>query len=247
MSDPEATQGAGPALVAFAPLAASLLATALVAVTGFDQGSALPPSVQARFYGFFLDQYPLFAFAIVYALARILAVAFGPGPASVPRRLIGGLAGLGLVLAACLHPTFGGLVLRAGFATGGIGFLNQMPFPLAYALGTAAAASLFGTVLGLAVLMTNRGHRPRVGWRRALPAHLGGLILRFLALWLAFAILGLAREAGIGLWPRRPLTIPQFGIIAGLLVAALLPHSAITALRGHTYSRNALINPARSR
>ncbi|WP_194075087.1 hypothetical protein [Methylobacterium durans] len=234
-------------LVAFAPLVAALLAAALVAATGFDQGTALPPALQARFYGFFLDQYPLFAFAIVYAAARILAVALGPGPASVPRRVVGCVFGLALVLAASLHPTFGGLVLRAGFATGGIGFLNQLPFWLAYALGSAAAAAMFGTALGLAVLVTNRGQRPREGWWRAIRSNVASVLLRFLALWVGFAVLGLAREAGVGFWPRRPLSIPQFGILAGLLVTGLFPHSVITALRSHTYSRNLLINPARSR
>ena len=234
-------------IVAGAPLAAALLAAALAAATGFDQNTALPPALQARFYGFFLDKYPLFAFAIVYALARILAVALGPGSASVPRRILGAILGAALVLGVSLHPTFGGFVLRAGFATGGIGFLNQLPYWLAYALGTAAAAFLFGVVLGLSVIITNRGTRPREGWGRAIRASLVGASLRFLALWLGFAVLGLAREAGIGLWPRRPLSIPQFGILAGLLVAGLLPHSVITALRAHTYSRNALINPVRSR
>ncbi|HEV7440798.1 MAG TPA: hypothetical protein VGN94_14415, partial [Methylobacterium sp.] len=55
--------------VSAVPLTAALLALVLVTATGFDQRAALPPQVEAVFYGFFLDRYPLFAFALVYALA----------------------------------------------------------------------------------------------------------------------------------------------------------------------------------
>jgi hypothetical protein len=238
-----------PATVAVpaAPLAAALLALAAVAATGFDQRSALPPAAERVFYGFFLDRYPLFAFALVYALARILAVAAGPGPAGPVRRILGALVGLVLVLVLGLYPTFGGMVLRSGFATGGIAFLNQAPMWLAYALGAAAAAASYGAALGLGVLLTNRDPRPRSGWGRALAAGAGRLALRFGALWFALAVLGLARDAGIGPWPRRALTIPEFGISAVLLVLAFLPHSVVVTGLSHTRTSNPLIEPPRSR
>ncbi len=66
-------------IVAAAPLAAALLALATAYATGFDQRTAMPPDVASRFYGFFLDRYPLFAFALVYGLARIVAVAWRRG------------------------------------------------------------------------------------------------------------------------------------------------------------------------
>ena len=116
-------------IVAAAPLAAALLALATAYATGFDQRTAMPPDVASRFYGFFLDRYPLFAFALVYGLARIVAVALAPGRASIVRRLIGAALGLALVLGVSLHPTFGGVVLRAGFGTGSGAFLNGSPMP----------------------------------------------------------------------------------------------------------------------
>jgi hypothetical protein len=233
--------------VSAVPLTAALLALVLVTATGFDQRAALPPQVEAVFYGFFLDRYPLFAFALVYALARILAVAAGPGPAGPARRILGALAGLALFLALGLYPTFGGVILRSGFATGGIAFLNQSPMWLAYALGAAAAATGYGAALGLGVVLANRVPRPRSGWGRTLAAGTARLALRFAALWFAFGVLGLAREAGIGPWPRRALTIPEFGISAVLLVLAFLPHSVIACWLSHTRTSNPLIEPPRSR
>ncbi len=127
----------------------------------------MPPDVAARFYGFFLDRYPLYAFALVYGLARLLTAMLAPGPSGVPRRLVGGLIGLALLLAASLHPTFGGMVLRTGFDVGAIAFMNATPMPLAYALGTAGAALAFGLPVGLGVVLTgHRGHAPGARWLR---------------------------------------------------------------------------------
>lgn len=226
--------------VSAAPLAAALLALALVAATGFDQRVALPPRIEPAFYGFFLDRYPLFAFALVYALARILAVAAGPGRAGPVRRILGASVGLALVLGLGLYPTFGGAVLRSGFAAGGIAFLNQSPMWLAYALGAAAAAASYSTALGLGVVLTNRPRRPKAGWARSLAAGALRLALGFCALWFALGVLGLAREAGIGPWPRRALTIPEFGISAALLILAWLPHSVLVTALSHTRTSNPL-------
>ncbi|MEH3119899.1 MAG: hypothetical protein PGN25_20520 [Methylorubrum populi] len=227
--------------VAAAPLIAALAVLFAVFLTGFDGRSPMPPDVAAHFYGFFLDRYPLFAFALVYGLARILAVALAPGRASLVRRLVGGAIGLVLVLGLSLHPTFGGLVLRAGFGTGAGAFLNGTPMAAAYLLGAAAAAGLFGLALGLGVLLTGRpslspaplspaSPPARSRRHRAARALLGGLA-GFLALWFAAALIGLAREAGFGPWPRRPLDARDLAAAAGLLTAAALPHVLVVALR----------------
>ncbi|MFD0933602.1 hypothetical protein ACFQ12_00165, partial [Methylobacterium trifolii] len=151
-------------LVPAAPIVAALLALACVAVLGLSQRSDLPAAVEPLFYGFFLDRYPLYAFALVYGIVRIAAAASGPGPASVPRRVVWGSVGILLLLAVSLYPTFGGLVLRGGFMTGGVAFLAQLPMWLAYMIGAAVAALLFGTVTGLSVALANRRLRPRTGW-----------------------------------------------------------------------------------
>lgn len=217
--------------VAAAPLVAALLALALIAMTGFSQRSGLPPVLDERFYGFFLDRYPLYAAAIVYALARLAAVALKPGPASLPRRLVGFVLGVVLVLAVSLHPTFGGVALRSGFATGGIAFLQKAPMWAAYGLGAAAVAFVYGSALGTGAFAT-AGTLPARDtlWRRLLAAA-GRAILRLAALWFAFLVLGLARDAGIGPWPRQAMGGAGLAVAAGLTLAAFLPHAILVGLR----------------
>ncbi|HEX8416870.1 MAG TPA: hypothetical protein VF641_04630 [Methylobacterium sp.] len=217
---------AAPALL---PLAAALLAIVVTAATGFDQRTPLPAGLGPYLYGFFLDRYPLFAFAIVYGLARIAAGAAAPGP--LVRRVLGGLAGIVLVLAVCLYPTFGGLALRGGFGVGSVAFLGQQPMALAYALGTAVTALLFGTAIGLGVLTIGRRREGTRGWGRRLAEGGATLVSRFLALWFAFAVLGLAREAGFGAWPRRPLGGSDLGVATALVLTAFLPHALLIAWR----------------
>lgn len=229
-------RGSTVAVAAF-PVAAALAALAAAAATGFSQRDALPPWVETRFYGFFLDRYPLYAFALVYGLARLVAVAAGPGPGSVPRRVLWASAGIAALLAASLYPTFGGMILRSGFATGGVAFLSQQPLWLAYASGAAAAAFGFGTVVGLFGALANRRLRPRTGWPRGLAAAAAGAALSFLALWFAAGLLGLARAEGIGPWPRRAFTLPEAGLAGLLVLAAALPHAVVAAFRAESAGR----------
>lgn len=222
-----------PAAVAPAllPLAAALLAIVLTAATGFDQRAPLPSGIEPYLYGFFLDRYPIFAFAIVYGLARIVAAAVAPGSASVIRRVLGGLVGIVLVLAVSFYPTFGGLALRGGFGVGSVAFLGQQPMALAYGLGTAVTALLFGTAMGLGILMIGRKRDRTRGWGRVLAQGGATLVSRFLALWFAFAVLGLARESGFGAWPRRPLSGQEVGVAMALVFVAFLPHALLIAWR----------------
>ncbi|WP_375408436.1 hypothetical protein [uncultured Methylobacterium sp.] len=208
------------------PIAAALLGILAAAASGFDQRSALAPGLSAYFYGFFLDRYPLFAAAILYGLARLVLAATAPGPSGFPRRAIGLAFGAILLLSLCIYPTFGGLVLRGAFGTGSMAFLNQQPMAVAFALGAAVAAILFGIAMGLGVLAIGGQTGRRIG-RRAV-----SLVVRFAALWFAFALLGLAREAGFGIWPRRPLDGRDAGIAAGLVLAAFLPHALLVGWSG---------------
>ena len=219
-------------IIAAAPLAAALTALVAAYATGFDGRSAMPPDVANRFYGFFLDRYPLFAFVLVYGLARILVAALAPGRAGVVRRLIGGILGLALVAGVSLHPTFGGFVLRAGFATGSGAFLNGTPMVFAYALGAAAGAGVFAGAMGLGVFLSGRPGRPapRSRWR-ALGSGLVGMVMAFLALWFGAALIGAGRDAGFGPWPRRPIDGRDLVLAAGLITLAALPHGLLVALR----------------
>lgn len=216
--------------VAAAPLAAALAALGIVAASGFSRRSGLPPVLEERFYGFFLDRYPLYAAAIVYALARLLAVAVRPGRACAARRVAGCAFGIALVLAASLHPTFGGVVLRSGFATGGIAFLQQMPMWAAYGLGAAAAAVSYGSALGAGALATGGRLPLRDTLPRRLLAGAGRAASRLLALWFAFIVLGIAREAGLGPWPRQAMAASNLAVAGGLTLLAFLPHAVLVGL-----------------
>ena len=212
---------------AAAPVAAALLALGLVAATGASQRSDLPDWLAPLAHGFFLDSYPLFAFALVYGLARLVAAAASPGPAGLPRRAAWGIAGIAALLAASLYPTFGGVILRGAFGTGSMAFLTGQPLWLAYALGAAIGAILFGTILGLFGWLAGGRLRPRTSWR----ARIGFALCSLLALWFAAALLGLARTEGIGPWPRRAFAGSEAGIAALLVLAATLPHAVVAAFR----------------
>lgn len=205
---------------AFLPLAAALGTLVLVAAAGLDQARVEAAGLGMWFYGFFLDQFPLYAVALVYGVARVIAVTAEAMDRPVPLRLLGALLGLAVLLALSLHPTFGGLVLRGGFMVGGMTFLNGAPMPLAQALGALAAAFAFALPLGLAGL---------VGGRRRKPGWLLRGVLRFAALWWAFGLLALGRALVAG-WPARPLTEPGTLAAAGLITAAFLPHALLSAL-----------------
>lgn len=221
------------------PVAAALLGILAAAASGFDQRAALAPGLSAYFYGFFLDRYPLFAAAILYSLARLVVAATAPGPSGLPRRAIGLAFGAILLLGLCLYPTFGGLVLRGAFGTGSMAFLNQQPMAVAFALGSAVAAILFGTAMGLGVLAIGGHSRRGIGWFAL------SLFLRFTALWFAFAVLGLAREAGFGLWPRRPLDGGDAALAAGLVLTAFLPHALLIGWSGDRRNQDSEAVPAR--
>jgi len=202
---------------------------ALVGVTGLDQRDLFGTPLEDRFYGFFLDRYPLFAFAIVYGVARILAAACEP-----PwrwGRVVTAPLGAAVFLPFCLHPTFGGLVLRPGYMTGTVAFLNGMPVPAAFVLGTAASALVYGLALGLAVMLA-RLERPRFSWRA-----LGGGALAFLALWLGAVVIAAPWALGwpvTGGWPARVLTLDATLMSLAAVAVALLPDTGRAAVSGPT-------------
>ena len=212
-------------VAAGSPVAAALLALGVVAATGLSQHSALPDWLAPRAYGFFLDSYPLFAFALAYGLVRLVAAAAAPGPAGLPRRAVWGVVGIAALLLAALYPTFGGVILRGAYGTGSMAFLTGQPLWLAYALGAAVGAFVFGTILGLFGWLAAGRLRPRTGWR----ARIGFAVCGFLALWFAAALLGLGRTEGIGPWPRRAFTGSEAGIAALLVLVAALPHALVVA------------------
>lgn len=212
---------------AFAPVLIAIAAVILAAALGLSQASFARTPVEDVFYGFFFRSYPLFLFAAVYGVARIVTAAVAePGPRRGLRAVTTPLA-VALFLVAGFYPTFGGVILRPGFATGGIGFLNGLPAPVAGVLGAGAAAFMFGLLLGIATLLATT----RVRFSKAGLAH--GL-LAFLALWVGAVILTLPDRLGLDVldrFPLRSLSLAQSFGIAGLVALAVLPHALVVARR----------------
>lgn len=204
----------------FAPYVAALAGFALIAAGGRTQRQLSGSFLEDRLYGFFFDRYPLFAFAIVYGAVAIIAAAFEPGRRWV--RLVTAPLGVALFLAACLYPTFGGLVLRPGFMAASGAFLANVPLPAAWVLGATVAAFVYGFALSLA-LMLARLARPALGWS----AVRAGL-LRFVAIWFGALVIGAPRALGLDPlqgWPARPLSVGAALSGFTLVAVALLPHA----------------------
>lgn len=215
-------------IAALIPIALACLAALAVALLHLTERSAIGTPVEDFFYGFFLRSYPLFLFCMVYGAARIVVAAFAVPGRRRWLRLAAAPLGLALFLAAGFHPTFGGFILRPGFAVGGLSFLNNVPGPLAAALGAAVAAIVYAVALGLATALATL--RFAIGRRPALRA-----LARTLALIAGAIVLALASGAVLGgasPFPLRPLSLGQGLAVALLLVVALSPHAILSVRPG---------------
>jgi hypothetical protein len=224
---------------ALLPLILAALAPLLVAATGFTERSPFGTALEDIFYGFFFRCYPLFFFAIVYGVARVVAAAAEPGKRRAFRSFTAPLA-VALFLVACLYPTFGGIVLRPGYMTGGVSFLRGMSAEVATVLGAGAAALAFGLVLGIGSALARL--RVSWGWRA-----LGRAGLSFLVLWLGGIVLLAAGRYGfdpLGGWPARPLSLEGGAKAAALVALALLPHARVVGWRGKAVSTRQRASPA---
>jgi hypothetical protein len=210
----------------FLPLILAALSPLLVAALGFTERSLFGTALEDVFYGFFFRSYPLFFFAIVYGVARIVTAATEPGQRRALRSFTTPIA-VALFLVACLYPTFGGIVLRPGFMTGGVSFLQNVPALGAVVLGAGAAALVFALVIGIMSALARL--QVRIGWRSV-----GRAALSFLALWLGGIILMAAPRYGfdpVAGWPMRPLSLAAGAKAAALVALALLPHALVLLAR----------------
>jgi hypothetical protein len=130
-----------------------------------------------------------------------------------------------LFLAACFYPTFGGVILRPGYITGGMSFLRGQSATVAVVLGAGAAAFAFGTILGLCGLTA----RLSLAFDRR---KAGRVVVRFLTLWLGAVVLVAPPRLGtdpVGSWPMGPLNGSFALKTAAIAVLALLPHALAVA------------------
>ncbi|WP_052341147.1 hypothetical protein [Salinarimonas rosea] len=217
-----ARDGGARAVLALLPLAVATLAALAAGLAGVHARGLIGTPLEPFAFGYFVERFPLAPFLVVYAAARVVLLAVIPPGPSRFLRLPPLPVALALVLAASLWPTFGGLVIRAAYFTGGMAFLQGTPLPIAYPVGALVSAGVFAAALGLAAWIARA--RATLGLRAAL----GGLT-RLVALW--FAALVVAAPTALGLpvgdWPTWPLTAPQSLAATALVALALLPHAAI--------------------
>jgi hypothetical protein len=215
-------------ILAFAPLACAGAAAGIVALAGVTQRELLATPLGPYAYGFFFDRFAPFLFAIVYAVARLVAVAVtSPGRFPVTRLVTTPVA-IALILAVSLYPTFGGFVLRGAFFSGATTFLEGTALAGAYVVGAGFSTLIFASALGLGVILIRL--RIKRGWNASLFA-----LLRYLALVFAGIILVAPRIFDLRLlgdWPAWPLGAGEGAALVALVLVALLPHALIVRLRG---------------
>ncbi|MGJ3262232.1 MAG: hypothetical protein ACFE0R_03265 [Salinarimonas sp.] len=211
------------AALALVPLAVAALAALVAGLAGVHARGLIGTPLEPFAFGYFVERFPLAPFLVVYAGVRVVLLALiPPGPSRFLRLALVPIA-LALVLVPALYPTFGGLVIRAAYFTGGIAFLQGTPLAIAYPVGALVSALVFAAGLGLAAWIARA--RATLGLR----ATLGGLA-RLVALWFAAVVVAAPTALGVpvGDWPIWPLTAVQSLAAAALVALALLPHAAIT-------------------
>lgn len=218
----------GRAVVAFAPLLAAILAAAAIGAFGVSRYEVTTGPFGSVFHSFFFDKFAPLLLAIVYGVARLVCVAaLAPGRARLLRLATAPLA-IAALLAIALYPTFGGFVARSAIFSGGMAFVQGMPIMVAYILGIAVSASLFGLALGLGAALV----RLKVAF--SLGA-VGFAFLRYAALVFAGCALLAPGWSGIALygdWPAWPLTAGAAAALALVALVAFLPHALIVRARG---------------
>jgi hypothetical protein len=206
------------------PAVCAVLAVFLCAATGFTQQSLFGTVLEDAFYGFFFESYPLFLFAVVYGAARIVAEAAAKSGRGRFWRVGTVIPAMALFLLACLYPTFGGVVLRSGYATASMSFLRGQTADAALVLGAGASALTYATVLGLCTALATV--RIRMG-RRAIGKALASLV----ALWFGALILQAPARFGYDVlagFPLRPLGWSEALAVAALVAIAALPDVVIS-------------------
>lgn len=214
---------------ALLPLLASLGAVVFAYVTGLTTGS-INAAVDSPWLilGVYAERFPVLAFAIVFALARLLVAVFVARRPMILFRLILLVPAAALVLLATLYPTFGGIVARGGFMGGGFSLINSVVAggDVGTLLGGAVAGATLGLVTGLARALFdwNWGFT----WAKPIRAILA------LGAWAAMgAILawGWAILSAAGAqFPRAPLTLVEAIGLVMLLIVATIPQMLVAAI-----------------
>ena len=218
--------------VALAPLVVAVLAAAALGFGGISRFEIQAGAFAPILHGFFFDAFAPLMILVIYALARILAIALGePSDLALARFVTAPLA-VAALLAAALYPTFGGIIARSAFFAGGMMFVEGMMLGLAWLIGVAFATIVFGTVLGISVVVVRLGF---AGPGRARSARIVTGLMRYAALVFAGLVLLLPGWSGVGLygdWPVWPMGAGEAAALTGLSLIALIPHALLVWRHG---------------
>lgn len=217
------------AVGALFPLVVTLVAAVWVYAVG-----ATSRTVEAAFdspwliLGVYADRFPVLAFAVVFAIARLFVLIFVAQRPMILLRLVFFVPAALLVLAATLYPTFGGIVARPGFIGGGFSLMNSAVAgaEAGFLLGGAIAGVMLGLVTGLARALIDWSWG--FTWGKPLRALLALVAYAFMGA--VFAIGWSTLSAAGALFPRAPLTIIELVGLIGLTVVATAPQIAVAAL-----------------
>lgn len=214
---------------AMLPLLACLFAVVWAYATGIT-ARGINEAVDSPWLilGVYADRFPIFAFAIVFALFRLLVAVFVARRPMILFRLILFVPAVALVLAATLYPTFGGIVARGGFMGGGFSLMNSVVAgaDVGTLLGGAIAGATLGLVTGLAraIFDWNWGFT----WGKPIRAILALVAWATMGAVLAWgwAVLSAAGAQ----FPRAPLTLVEALGLLMLLIVATIPQMLVAAV-----------------
>lgn len=218
--------------MALAPLVVAVLAAAALGFGGISRFEIQAGPFAPVLHGFFFDAFAPLIVLVIYAVARIVVISvIEPSDLALARLVTAPLA-VAALLAAALYPSFGGVIARAAFFAGGMMFVEGMMLGLAWLIGVAFAAIVFGIVLGIGVIVVRLGFAEPGRARRA---RIVTGLMRYGALVFAGLALLLPGWSGAGLygdWPVWPMEAGEAAALTGLSLIALAPHALIVRRYG---------------
>ncbi|HMB11526.1 hypothetical protein [Saliniramus sp.] len=209
-----------------------MIAAAALGFGGISRFEIQAGSFAPILHGFFFNTFAPLMILVIYAVARIVAVALlEPSDLALARFVTAPLAVAALLVAA-LYPTFGGIIARSAFFSGGMMFIEGMMLGAAWLIGIAFAAIIFGFVLGAGVIFVRLGFAEP---GRPPRTRLATGLMRYVALVFAGLILLLPGQTGISLygdWPVWPMQPREAAALTAFSLIALAPHAMIVRCHG---------------
>lgn len=219
-------------LLALVPLVVAVLSAAALGFGGISRFEIQAGPFAPILHGFFFDAFAPLIVLVIYAVSRIVVVALIEQSDLALARFVTAPLAVAALLAAAFYPTFGGIIARSAFFAGGMMFVEGMLLGVAWVIGVAFAAVIFGIVLGIGVILVRLGFAEP---GRRFRARLVTGLMRYATLVFAGLVLLLPGQAAISLygdWPVWPMEPGEAAVLTGLSLIALAPHALIVRRHG---------------